>query len=173
MIILTGHRGFIGRNFKKRLEELDDIDAIITVDIDTIDWLVNEFSEWDKVDLVIHQGALSSTIEKDLNKIHHYNVDLTVKLFEKCIKHQIPVKYASSASVYGNSTNRDINPLNYYAISKVQIDYWVQDHIDEFPLIQGFRYFNVYGPREPVKGLYAPVVGLFLKQFQKMIVTRL
>ena len=93
MIILTGYKGFIGRNFHERLKELDDV--VITVDSDTIEWLVYEFSEWDKVDLVIHQGALSSTIEKDLDKIHYYNVDLTVKLFEKCIRHQIPVKYAS------------------------------------------------------------------------------
>jgi len=27
-----------------------------------------------------------------------------------------------------------------------------------------FRYFNVYGDRQPLKGQYAPVVGLFLKQ---------
>ena len=26
------------------------------------------------------------------------------------------------------------------------------------------RYFNVYGEREPIKGEYAPVVGLFLRQ---------
>ena len=110
---------------------------------------------------------MSSTIEKDLNKIHHYNVDLTVKLFEKCIRHQIPVKYASSASVYGNSSNRDINPLNYYAISKVQIDYWVQDHINEFPLIQGFRYFNVYGDGEGDKGDQASPVSKFTKQVKE------
>ena len=165
MIILTGYKGFIGRNFHERLKELNDV--VITVDSDTIEWLVYEFSEWEKVDLVIHQGALSSTIEKDLNKIHHYNVDLTVKLFEKCIKHQIPVKYASSASVYGNSSNRDINPLNYYAISKVQIDYWVQDHIDEFPLIQGFRYFNVYGDGEGDKGDQASPVSKFTKQVKE------
>ena len=165
MIILTGYKGFIGRNFHERLKELDDV--VITVDSDTIEWLVYEFSEWDKVNLVIHQGALSSTIEKDLNKIHHYNVDLTVKLFEKCIRHQIPVKYASSASVYGNSSNRDINPLNYYAISKVQIDYWVQDHINEFPLIQGFRYFNVYGDGEGDKGDQASPVSKFTKQVKE------
>ena len=171
MIILTGYKGFIGRNFHERLKELDDV--VITVDSDTIEWLVYEFSEWDKVDLVIHQGALSSTIEKDLNKIHHYNVDLTVKLFEKCIRHQIPVKYASSASVYGNSSNRDINPLNYYAISKVQIDYWVQDHINEFPLIQGFRYFNVYGDGEGDKGDQASPVSKFTKQVKETVEIKL
>jgi UDP-glucose 4-epimerase len=26
------------------------------------------------------------------------------------------------------------------------------------------RYFNVYGPREPIKGQYAPVIGLFKRQ---------
>ena len=83
MIILTGYKGFIGRNFHERLKELDDV--VITVDSDTIEWLVYEFSEWEKVDLVIHQGALSSTIEKDLNKIHHYNVDLTVKLLRSAL----------------------------------------------------------------------------------------
>ena len=30
-----------------------------------------------------------------------------------------------------------------------------------------FRYFNVYGPREPLKGVYAPVVGLFLKKLHQ------
>jgi UDP-glucose 4-epimerase len=27
-----------------------------------------------------------------------------------------------------------------------------------------FRYFNVYGERQPLKGQYAPVIGIFLRQ---------
>ena len=27
------------------------------------------------------------------------------------------------------------------------------------------RYFNVYGNRQPIKGQYAPVIGIFLRQF--------
>ena len=57
--------------------------------------------------------------------------------------------------------------MNYYAISKVQIDYWVQDHIDEFPLIQGFRYFNVYGDGEGDKGDQASPVSKFTKQVKE------
>jgi UDP-glucose 4-epimerase len=29
------------------------------------------------------------------------------------------------------------------------------------------RYFNVYGPREPLKGKYAPVIGLFKRQVRE------
>ena len=46
-----------------------------------------------------------------------------------------------------------MNPLNYYAISKLQIDYWVQQNIDRFSNIQGFRYFNVFGGHEELKVL--------------------
>ena len=73
-----------------------------------------------------------------------------MNLFQLAIEHQIPVKYASSASVYG-MTNDTMNPLNYYAISKLTVDYWVKDHIKEFKHIQGFRYFNVYGEGEEEK----------------------
>ena len=56
-------------------------------------------------------------------------------MFEKAAKYNIPVKYASSASVYGNEQGI-INPLNYYALSKVTVDYWVQDNIDDFLLFK-------------------------------------
>ena len=164
MIIVTGSKGFIGRNFLKAFEDTDDV--IIPVDSDIIEWMVDGFKDWHKVDLVIHQGAISSTVEKDIDKIHYYNVHLTLKLFEKCIKYGIPVKYASSASVYGNLQGV-FNPLNYYAISKLQIDYWVQDNIDEFSLIQGFRYFNVYGDGEGDKGDQASPVSKFTKQVKE------
>ena len=164
MIIVTGSKGFIGRNFLKAFEDSDDV--IIPVDSDIIEWMVDGFKDWHKVDLVIHQGAISSTVEKDIDKIHYYNVHLTLKLFEKCIKYGIPVKYASSASVYGNLQGV-FNPLNYYAISKLQIDYWVQDNIDEFSLIQGFRYFNVYGDGEGDKGDQASPVSKFTKQVKE------
>ena len=164
MIIVTGSKGFIGRNFLKAFEDTDDV--IIPVDSDIIEWMVDGFKDWHKVDLVIHQGAISSTVEKDIDKIHYYNVHLTLKLFEKCIKYGIPVKYASSASVYGNLQGV-FNPLNYYAISKLQIDYWVQDNIEEFSLIQGFRYFNVYGNGEGDKGDQASPVSKFTKQVKE------
>ena len=159
MIILTGNEGFIGKAFEKNL----DLENTYRVAQAGAFPFLEDYEDWDKVDLIIHQGAVSSTVETDLNKIHKYNVDFSIKLFEKAIEHQIPVKYASSASVYG-STQEDINPLNYYAISKVQVDYWVLDNIERFSHIQGFRYFNVYGEGEEKKGDQASPVSKFTKQ---------
>ena len=159
MIILTGHEGFIGQAFSKNL----DLENVYRVEAGGAFLFLEQYEDWDNVELIIHQGAISSTVETDLNKIHKYNVDFSIKLFEKAIEYQIPVKYASSASVYG-STQEDINPLNYYAISKVQIDYWVLDNIERFSHIQGFRYFNVYGEGEEKKGDQASPVSKFTKQ---------
>ncbi len=162
MIILTGNEGFIGRAFEKKL----DLENTYRVAQAGAFPFLEDYEDWDKVELIIHQGALSSTVETDLNKIHKYNVDFSIKLFEKAIEHQIPVKYASSASVYGGTQN-EINPLNYYAISKLQVDYWVRDNMDKFKSIQGFRYFNVYGDGEEKKGDQASPVSKFTKQIKE------
>jgi ADP-L-glycero-D-manno-heptose 6-epimerase len=159
MIILTGSNGFIGKNFKFKL------DNVIELDQHNCWQFLREFKEWDKVSLILHQGAISSTIEKNIHSLHHYNVVFTLQLFEYALMYEIPVKYASSASVYGN-TNGEINPLNYYAISKLQIDYFVFDNINRFKSIQGFRYFNVYGSGEDHKGEQSSPVSKFTKQIQ-------
>jgi ADP-L-glycero-D-manno-heptose 6-epimerase len=116
--------------------------------------------------MIIHQGAISSTTETNINKIHSWNVDYSLLLFEHAIQYGIPVKYASSASVYGNQQGI-FNPLNYYAISKLQVDYWVIDNLDKFSSIQGFRYFNVYGDGEEDKGDQASPVSKFTKQIKE------
>jgi ADP-L-glycero-D-manno-heptose 6-epimerase len=161
MIILTGSSGFIGKNFKAKLNE-----PVVEVEQDDAYKFISSFDKWDQVSLILHQGAISSTVEKNINTLHHYNVAFTLLLFSKAIEYKIPVKYASSASVYGN-TQGQINPLNYYAISKLQIDYFVQDNLDKFSSIQGFRYFNVYGDGEGDKGDQASPVSKFAKQIKE------
>lgn len=160
MIILTGSKGFIGKNFLKRL------DTVIEITEENCWNFFREFKSWENVDMIIHQGAVSSTVERNINKIHSLNVDYTILLFEMAIQYRIPVRYASSASVYGNLQGV-FNPLNYYAISKLQIDYWVTDNIHRFSNIQGFRYFNVYGDGENNKGDQASPVSKFTKQIKE------
>ena len=160
MIILTGSDGFIGKNFLKKINE-----PVVKIDKDNAYKFVSGFDKWDQVSLIIHQGAISSTTEKNISTLHHYNVVFSLLLFQKAIEYQIPVKYASSASVYGN-TKDQMNPLNYYAITKLQIDYFVQDNMDKFSSIQGFRYFNVYGEGEDHKGDQASPISKFTKQIK-------
>jgi ADP-L-glycero-D-manno-heptose 6-epimerase len=162
MIVLTGHAGFIGQNFLKKLEDKD----VILIEKDDAYRFLRDFDEWDKVELILHQGAISSTTEKNIRTIYHNNVAFTLFLLEYAMEYQIPFKYASSASVYGN-TQGQINPLNQYAISKLQIDYCVLDNLNKFPLIQGFRYFNVYGDGEDYKGDQASPVSKFAKQIRE------
>jgi len=164
MIILTGAKGFIGKNFLKEINE-----EVIEVEKEDAFKFISGFNKWDKVSLILHQGAISSTVEKDIRTLHHNNVAFTLFLFERAIQYGIPVKYASSASVYGNQTKKlkVINPLNYYAITKLQIDYFVQDNLDKFSSIQGFRYFNVYGEGEDHKGDQASPISKFTKQIKE------
>ena len=164
MIILTGANGFIGKKF---LEKLTGKEVIKVEKNNSWHFRQTLFNyQWKDVELIIHQGAISSTTCTNLQAIHYFNVEFTEWLCQEAIKHQIPMKYASSASVYGN-TSDTINPLNYYAISKVISDYWVQDHMDEFKLIQGFRYFNVYGDGEDHKEDQASPVSKFTKQIKE------
>jgi ADP-L-glycero-D-manno-heptose 6-epimerase len=161
MIILTGYSGFIGKKFLNKITE-----PIIKVEKEDSFRFLSSFDEWDKVSLIIHQGAISSTVERNISTLHHHNVAFTLMLFDYAIKYQIPVKFASSASVYGNTVG-NINPLNYYAITKLQIDYFIQDNIDKFSSIQSFRYFNVYGQGEEHKGDQASPISKFTKQVKE------
>lgn len=161
MILITGCDGFIAKHFAAKF----DFKKIISIDAHNCFDFLKNYSNWNDIELILHQGAISSTIEKDINKIHTYNVDFTLNLFKKAIEYKIPIKYASSASVYGN-LNQNFNPLNYYAISKLQIDYWVLDNIDKFKFIQGFRYFNVYGPGEKHKKDQASPIFKFTNQIK-------
>tara|TARA_E500000331_G_scaffold347004_1_gene386610 strand:+ start:189 stop:977 length:789 start_codon:yes stop_codon:yes gene_type:complete len=164
MIILTGADGFIGKKFLKRFEEEGKI--VVKVEKNNSWHFRQSFYKWQDVELIIHQGAISDTTCTNLKAINHFNVEFTEWLCEQAIRYQIPMKYASSASVYGNQQGI-INPLNYYAISKVISDYWVEDHMDEFSLVQGFRYFNVYGDGEEHKEDQASPVSKFAKQIEE------
>ena len=164
MIILTGSNGFIGKKFLNELNKKGK--EVVEVEKDNSWHWRTYFDNWNNVECIIHQGAMSSTTNTNLKQIFTFNIEYSEWLFEKAAKYNIPVKYASSASVYGNEQGI-INPLNYYALSKVTTDYWVQDNIDRFPTIQGFRYFNVYGDGEENKGNQASPVSKFTKEIKE------
>ena len=162
MIIVTGSKGFIGQNFLKALKD-KEIKEVEKND----SWHFRQtFYQWHDVELIIHQGAISHTTSTNLQALQHFNVEFSQWILQQAIKYQIPIKYASSASVYGH-TLTDMNPLNYYAISKLTVDYWIQDHINEFSFIQAFRYFNVYGEGEENKGDQASPISKFTKQVKE------
>ena len=86
----------------------------------------------------------------------------------------IPFIYASSASVYGagrvfRESREHEGPLNVYGYSKFLFDQVVRRRLARRARAQvvGFRYFNVYGPREAHKGRMASVAFHFFNQYLK------
>jgi ADP-L-glycero-D-manno-heptose 6-epimerase len=80
--------------------------------------------------------------------------------------------YASSAATYGGSdTFRESpefeRPLNVYGYSKLLFDNIVRRMLsDSTSQVAGFRYFNVYGPREQHKGRMASVAFHHFNQYR-------
>jgi ADP-L-glycero-D-manno-heptose 6-epimerase len=160
MNIVTGYKGFIGSHI------CDNVTNIFGVEQDDCFDFLNEFTDWSSVDFIYHLGAITDTTCTDVDKIYKYNIEFSLRLFQKAIEYQIPIRYASSASVYGN-THGSINPLNYYSMSKATVDLWVQDNIKKFSHVQGLRFFNVYGNGEEHKNNQASPITKFKKEVQE------
>jgi ADP-L-glycero-D-manno-heptose 6-epimerase len=120
---------------------------------------------------VLHQGACSDTMEADGRYMMRNNYRYSVALLDWCQNNDVPFLYASSAAVYGGSEvfreERACEaPLNVYGYSKFLFDQHVRRLLRERTAqIAGFRYFNVYGPRERHKGRMASVVWHFRNQY--------
>jgi ADP-L-glycero-D-manno-heptose 6-epimerase len=161
-ILLTGNKGFIGQNFEQHLTQAGhevvgfDFRPYRKTNADGSQM----FPSLDGIDQVIHLGAWSSTTETNVQKVLDDNYEFSYKLLMMCCEAGINMQYASSASVYGTLSkwsgvqeNASENPLNPYAWSKYLFDRLVQKSLGTLPItVQGFRYFNVWGPHENMKG---------------------
>jgi ADP-L-glycero-D-manno-heptose 6-epimerase len=91
------------------------------------------------------------------------NFEYSKVLLHYCLDRKIPYFYASSAAIFGDGTvfledPKNENPINVYGYSKYLFDQYVRRHESVFESqVVGFRYFNVYGPREQHKGSMASV----------------
>ena len=112
---------------------------------------------------VFHQGACSNTMEWDAEYLYKNNLLYSKELLKLSKKLNIPLIYASSASVYGSGKEfkeciENEDPINLYAYSKFKFDQIVRKELeDSTAQIVGLRYFNVYGPQEKHKKNMASV----------------
>ncbi|OJA06226.1 ADP-glyceromanno-heptose 6-epimerase [Halomonas sp. QHL1] len=116
-----------------------------------------------KIDAIFHEGACSDTTEWDGHYMMENNFEYSKVLLNYCEQQSIPFLYASSAATYGGSeVFKEVpeceKPLNVYGYSKLLFDQHVRSRWGELTTqVVGFRYFNVYGPREQHKGKMASV----------------
>ncbi|MBT9182796.1 ADP-glyceromanno-heptose 6-epimerase [Pectobacterium punjabense] len=184
MIIVTGGAGFIGSNIVKSLNDIGYRDILVVdnlkdgtkfvnlVDLDIADYMDKEDfiasivagDDLGDIDAVFHEGACSSTTEWDGKYMMDNNYQYSKDVLHYCLDRSIPFLYASSAATYGGRNDNFVEdrqyeqPLNVYGYSKFLFDQYVREILPEAESqICGFRYFNVYGPREGHKGSMASV----------------
>jgi UDP-glucose 4-epimerase len=190
--LVTGGAGFIGSNLVDRLLELGH--EVIVIDNEFSDAHDNfywnpkaqnykyDISDYhttrqlyDGVDYVFHLAAEARIQPAILNPIEAVRINTVGTCTVLQCSREAGVKrviYSSTSSAYGRNepANIETQPddcLNPYSVSKVAGEKLCKMYTELYglPTIT-FRYFNVYGERQPLKGQYAPVIGLFLKQKQ-------
>jgi len=190
--IVTGAAGFIGANLVEALNKrgIKDVIAVDELkpadkyrnlaDLEIADYLdKSEFIEafakgkFGKVEAIFHEGACSDTMETDGKYMMANNYRYSLDLLDICTEQKVPFLYASSAATYGGSDvfkeSREFEkPLNVYGYSKFLFDQVVRQRFLQKKTtaqVVGFRYFNVYGPRESHKGRMASVAFHHYHQF--------
>jgi ADP-L-glycero-D-manno-heptose 6-epimerase len=166
-ILVTGDRGFIGGHLARSLSA-DGHEVV------TYEWGEPRFT-LSGIEKVCHIGAISATTERDVEKVMRQNYDFSCELLDRCMTAGIDFQYSSSASVYGLNLefkeSSPVDPRTPYAWSKYMFERYAagrQAYADyNGYTIQGFRYFNVYGPEgEEHKGSQASPFQQFKSQAQ-------
>ena len=188
--IVTGGAGFIGSNLVDKLltmgHEVIVIDNQFSEAHDQFYWNfhsknyrmdIRDYSLtrklYDGVDYVFHFAAearIQPAIENPIEAVSINSLGTCTVL--QCAREAgvKRVMYSSTSSGYGMNEppNVETQPddcLNPYSVSKVNGEKLCKMYTSLYGLeTVCFRYFNVYGNRQPLNGQYAPVIGIFLRQ---------
>jgi UDP-glucose 4-epimerase len=188
--LVTGGAGFIGSNLVDRLIEIGH--EVIVIDNEHSDahdqfywndkaqnykYDIRDYENtrplYDGVDYVFHIAAearIQPSIENPIEAVSINSVGTATVLQCSREARVKRVMYSSTSSGYGmNQTpNIETQPddcLNPYSVSKVNGEKLCKMYTNLYGLqTVCFRYFNVYGERQPLRGQYAPVIGIFLRQ---------
>ncbi len=194
MIVITGGAGFIGSNLTAALEARGERNLVVCdrlghgekwrniakrelahiVPPDRLQEFLGAHTR--EIGAIFHLGAISSTMESDVDAVIAANFTLSLSLWNWCVQYGARLFYASSAATYGAAENgfdddgssqslARLRPLNAYGWSKHLFDRRVARLVERGasrpPQWVGCKFFNVYGPNEYHKGDMRSVVTQF------------
>ena len=190
--LVTGGAGFIGSHIVDRLLELGH--EVVVIDNEYADchekfywndkaqnykYDIRDYENtrplYEGVDYVFHTAAEARIQPAILNPIEAVSINCvgTVTVLQCARESGVKkVMYSSTSSGYGMNEPPNIETqvddcLNPYSVSKVNGEKLCKMYTSLYGLPTiSFRYFNVYGERQPLKGQYAPVIGIFLRQMR-------
>ena len=190
-VLVTGGAGFIGSHIVEYLVQRGDsvtvVDNLNTGKIENLKSVFKKinFAQIDirdfkvlknlmeNIDGIFHQAAMASVQDsfRIPEKFHDVNVNGTENIFKIAKEFGIKVVYASSSSVYGDTSilptteSDEKRPINPYAKTKLEKDKLAEQYAKNGLKVIGLRYFNVFGPRQSKE--YAGVIKLFLERIQQ------
>ena len=187
-VLVTGGAGFIGSHVCENLLErghevivLDDLSTGTLVNLAGVENKITffqsrvegfDFDRLDGIDSVIHLAAQASVplSISDFYKSSKTNILSSLKIIDFCIKHKLPLVYASSSAIYGGlplgddeRDNTDL--LSPYAADKFALELYAKVSSVTSGLSSiGLRFFNVYGPRQDPSNPYSGVISIFIER---------
>ena len=189
--LVTGGAGFIGSNLVDRL--VKDGHEVVVIDNESSDcheqFYWNQKAENHKYDISEYEDIVS--LFKGVDVVFHLAAQARIQVCVEdpttaaksnmlgtcCVLQAAKengvkrVVYSSTSSAYGLANESPLvetmerDCLNPYSVSKVAGEDLCKMYTDLFGLETViFRYFNIYGERQPIRGQYAPVIGIFQRQ---------
>jgi len=191
-VLVTGGAGFIGSNLAEALlaqgHSVKVLDNFFAGDLRNLQGLKGDLEiikgditsiedcakACEGVSLVSHQAALGS-VPRSMLHPELYSLNNLHGFVTLCNQARLAgvqrIVYASSSSVYGDlvvspkDESMRGRPLSPYAASKQGNEDFAHAFFNAYGLTMvGFRYFNVFGPRQDPKGAYAAVIPLFISK---------
>ncbi|MGH9359735.1 MAG: NAD-dependent epimerase/dehydratase family protein [Terriglobia bacterium] len=188
VIMITGGAGFVGSSVTDQLlaagaREVRVIDNLVRGSRENLSnalasgrvrLIVDDIRDPDVVDraaegvdYIFHEAALRITRCADAPR---EAVDVLIggllNVLESAVRHKVKkIVAASSASVYGDPSylpmdeNHPFNNRTLYGAGKIANEQMLRAYCEMFKLpYVAFRYFNVYGPRMDLDGVYTEVL---------------